>query len=224
MTIPPVALIHGFASSFDHGWARHGWPDVLADAGRAVIPVSLLGHGASPHPHNPAAYDDLEAHALSQLPNVPLDAVGFSVGARTLLRLAMDFPARFRRLVLMGVGDGLLKPQDPSWLIAALTWIPDTGLADNRTIALRRLAQAEGNDPLALLAFLRRSTKPFDRAMLGRVQARILLIIGSRDDAYPAASLQAALPQAELLTISGLDHFATPSDFRAMEAALVHLG
>jgi len=30
---PAVALVHGFASSFAHGWEHNGWTDLLADAG-----------------------------------------------------------------------------------------------------------------------------------------------------------------------------------------------
>ena len=44
--------------------------------------------------------------------------------------------------------------------------------------------------------------------------------MGGRDPAGPGEPLVAALPHAELVTIPGLDHFATPKDFRVIDATL----
>ena len=52
---------------------------------------------------------DRRASSMS-LPDRPVDAIGFSLGAMTLLRLAMAEPARFNRLVLAGVGANVLDP------------------------------------------------------------------------------------------------------------------
>ena len=49
----PVVLVHGLASSFEHGWRTPGWIDLLADAERTVIPVDILGHGTAAAPHDP---------------------------------------------------------------------------------------------------------------------------------------------------------------------------
>ena len=223
-SLPPVVLIHGFASSFDHGWARWSWPDLLADEGRTVVGVELLGHGASARPHEPAAYDELEAHALAQLPDGEVDAIGFSAGARTLLRLVIDAPERFRRVVLMGIGDGLFEPREPTDLIAALD-APDGPPADDILgVSFRRLADAGNNDREALIAFLHRTPVALDPATLRHVNTQILLIIGDRDTGYPAIRLHKELPQSELLVIRGLDHFSTLADYRAMEAALAFVG
>ena len=62
---------------------------LLEDAGRTVIGVDLLGHGDAPKPHDPAAYADLTERLVDALPaEGAVDAVGFSLGARTLLELA----------------------------------------------------------------------------------------------------------------------------------------
>ena len=51
--------MHGLGSSFEHGWRSAGWIDLLADAGRRVDPVDVLGHGTAAAPHDPAAYTHL---------------------------------------------------------------------------------------------------------------------------------------------------------------------
>src|SRR3546814_12771662 len=58
----------------------------------------------------------MESLVADQLPAEPVDAIGFSLGARVLLTLATDAPERFDRLVLTGVGANLLR-SDPSDLI-----------------------------------------------------------------------------------------------------------
>jgi hypothetical protein len=47
--------------------------------------------------------------------------------------------------------------------------------------------------------------------------------LGDRDFAGPGQPLVDALPQGELTTLRGLDHFATPKDFGFLDAALTFL-
>ena len=78
---PPVALVHGFASSAAHNWGATGWLDLLADAGREVIAVDMLGHGRAPRPTDPDAYDRVESDVAAALSGRgPVDAIGFSAG------------------------------------------------------------------------------------------------------------------------------------------------
>ena len=65
---PPVLLLHGFAASFDRTWRDNGWVDLLADLGREVVAVDLLGHGDNDKPHDPAAYAGMEAGVAAALP------------------------------------------------------------------------------------------------------------------------------------------------------------
>lgn len=224
---PPVVLLHGFASSFDHGWARLGWPDLLADSHREVVGVELLGHGHSARPHDPAAYAGVPDHALAQFPGTGVDAIGFSAGAATLLRIAAAHPERLRRLVLLGVGDGVLGPAEPSAadrVIAALAGDEPPGADDITGTVFRRMADSDGNDRRALVAFLRGFRASVDEPALAAVTAPALVVVGDRDPAHPASRLAAALPHAELLVVPGLDHFSTPSDFRVIEEALRFVG
>ncbi|MCB1027147.1 MAG: alpha/beta fold hydrolase, partial [Microthrixaceae bacterium] len=84
----PVVLVHGFGTSYELTWVANGWADLLADEGREVIGVDLLGHGTAPKPHEIDAYDDLGARVVEALPSEGrVDAIGFSLGAKTLLKV-----------------------------------------------------------------------------------------------------------------------------------------
>ena len=213
---PPVLLVHGFASSAEHNWRHPGWLDLLADCGRETIAIDLPGHGTAP---KPAGYDKVEAHVAAAVEGrEPVDAIGFSAGAHVLLRLAADQPGTFRRLALLGIGRGVLEPTDPELIVAALTGEPDP---ENVTgMVFRRLADGLGNDRDALVAFLRRPQRPLTQADLARIAARVLVVLGDQDPATPGDGLVAALPDARLVTLRGVDHFGTPGDVRCMQAVL----
>jgi pimeloyl-ACP methyl ester carboxylesterase len=220
---PPVLLVHGFASSAEHNWHHPGWLDLLADCGRETIAIDMPGHGTAPKPADPAGYQEVEAHVAAAVEGrEPLDAIGFSAGAHVLLRLAADQPGTFRRLALLGIGRGVLEPADPEPIVAALTSEPDP---ENVTgMVFRRLADGLGNDRDALIAFLRRPQRPLTVADLARIAAQVLVVLGDQDPATPGDGLVAALPDARLVTLRGVDHFGTPADVRCMQAVLGFLG
>ena len=217
-----VALVHGFATSSARTWGDNGWLDLLADAGRTPLPIDLLGHGAADKPHDPAAYDAMESLVAARLPAEPVDAVGFSLGARVLLALASDAPERFERLVLTGVGANLLR-SDPSDLI--LRAIEGDGDPTNPVVQyFAGLAAHPDVDRGALAACLRSPRPVLTPARLARVELPVLVVIGDQDFAGPGEPLADALPDATLVTLRGVDHFATPKDFGCIDAVLDFLG
>jgi pimeloyl-ACP methyl ester carboxylesterase len=218
MSSEPVVLVHGLGSSFEHGWRASGWIDLLGDSGRSVIGVDILGHGNAPKPRNPAAYSDLEASVAARLPDEPVDAIGFSLGAQLLLRLAAADPQRFRRLVLIGVGANALRVDPTEGLATAF----EQGVDDDNVAArvFLSLAAEAGNDPLAMAACLRRPARPLTTDELRRVTCPVLVILGDKDFAGPADPLLDALPDARLVTLKGIDHFQSPRDFGCIDAAL----
>jgi pimeloyl-ACP methyl ester carboxylesterase len=217
---PPVVLIHGFAGSTERTWAPAGWLDLLADAGRTVVGIDLLGHGNAEKPHDPLAYAALESDARSQLPEGVCDAVGFSLGARVLLTLAADEPARFRRLVVAGVGTNLFQIERMDDL-ATLLGADEPGEASPTARYFLAQAQAGDADPKALAAYLQRPSQgPFTAELLASIKLPVLVVLGDEDFAGPADPLVDALPDARLVTLRGVDHFATPKQFAFLDAAL----
>lgn len=233
MQAPPVLLIHGFASSFDRNWRDTGFADLLSDAGRHVIGPDLLGHGRADKPHDPAAYADLEAGVEAALPpEGPIDAVGFSLGARVLLGIAARHPERFHKIVVGGVGANLFRGGDPEPIARAVEGDVDTvpgggpnPYADHPVARFFAAAAAgSGNDPKALAACLRRQDDGVSGTALANITCPVLVVLGDQDFAGPADPLMDALPNAKLLTLPRCDHFATPRDFRFLDATLDFLG
>lgn len=227
---PPVVLLHGFATSAARTWRDNGWIDLLEDCGRTVIAPDLLGHGQAPKPHDPAAYDELEQRVLAELPAEPVDAIGFSLGARVLLTLAGATPERFRSLVVAGVGANLFRDDDPEVIARALeggdaSHQGEPIEADPVARYFRQLAAAPDSDPAALVAYLRRPGHvPLTEELLARITMPVLVVLGDRDFAGPADPLLERLPSASFVPLPGCDHFATPKDFRFIDAALDFLG
>jgi len=136
----PVLLLHGFTGT-GRSWdplARR-----LRVAGYRTVAPDLLGHGRSDAPADPARHDvarqaaDLAA-ILATLDAVPAVVVGYSLGGRVALRLALDRPRAVRSLVLIGAG---------------------AGTADDRTRARRRAeeaALAEAIEREGIVAFVDR--------------------------------------------------------------------
>lgn len=221
VTLPPVVLVHGWGGSFATTWERSGFTALLADADRTVIGVDLLGHGTAPKPHDVEAYADLTALVVDALPDEPVDAVGFSLGAMTLLRLATRQPHRFRKLVLAGIGRNVFE-HDPEAVRRIVEAVEGGGdAADNRARLFAQYASDPSNDPLALAAILRRppGPPPTDDE-LAAITCPVLVAVGDDDFVQPADRLVAALPNATYRELRRTDHFATPESFAFVDAAL----
>lgn len=220
MGLPPVVLVHGFGTSARRTWGSLGWIDLLSEAGREVHAPDLLGHGAAPKPRRQAAYVDLEGWLAGQLPAGPLDAVGFSLGARLLLGVASEQPGRFRRLVVAGVGRNIIH-EDPEYHRLVAEAIAAVGPPEDPAMAyFHSLAEQPGMDREALVALLAGFETTIEVARLARITAPSLVVLGDRDRAGPPDELLAALADAELCTLRGVDHFATPKSYDFLVAAL----
>lgn len=213
-------LAHGFATSAGRTWGSLGWIDLLTEAGREVHAPDLLGHGAAPKPLEPAAYVDLEGWLAGRLPDGRSDAIGFSLGARLLLGLASAQPARFRRLVVAGVGRNILYG-DPDYRrrIAAAIEAPQPP-EDPDMAYFHALGGRPEMDREALAALLEGFEANIEVSRLARVTCPVLVVLGDRDRSGPPDDLVAALPDAELRTLRGVDHFATPKSYDFLDAAL----
>jgi pimeloyl-ACP methyl ester carboxylesterase len=218
-----LVLLHGFASSFDHNWRQTGWVDILSDFDCSVPEIDLPGHGSSSRLTDTGAYTEVEEEVFRSLPTPgPLAAAGFSAGADLLLRMAIAHPGHFERIALLGLGDNVFESRDASTLADALE--SEDEPEDVVTRLFYRLAESAGNDPRALSAFIRRDRPAIREEDLATVTCPVLVVLGDRDMTTSAARLVAALPSASLVTLAGVDHFATPSDFRAIDATMRFFG
>ncbi|HEY4333529.1 MAG TPA: alpha/beta fold hydrolase [Ilumatobacteraceae bacterium] len=220
----PVVLVHGWGGSFRNTWQKSGFTALLEDADRTVIGIDLLGHGEAPKPHEPEAYVDLTTRIVDSLPDEPVDAIGFSLGALTLLRLACREPHRFSRLVLAGIGENVFSTDTSGndRILAALDGETETD--DNIARLFLQYAEQPGNDRQALAAVMRRPSRgPFTVEELARVTCPTLVAIGDLDFAGPGNRLADALPNSQLATLRKVDHFATPEAFAFIDAALEFL-
>ena len=216
--------MHGWGGSFESTWQRSGFTELLRDAGRPIIGVDLLGHGTAPKPHDPAAYADLGARVLEAMPDEPVDAVGFSLGAMTLLRLACAQPHRFRKVVLAGIGRNLFE-RDEAAHQRIIDALEGHGAADDNISRLfANYGNEPGNDVVALTAVMKRSPGgEFTPELLAGNTVPTLVAIGDKDFAGPGDPLVDALPNATLKVLRNVDHFATPEAFSFIDATLEFL-
>jgi pimeloyl-ACP methyl ester carboxylesterase len=222
-----VVLVHGWGGSFASTWESTGFTMLLEEEGLNVIGVDLLGHGEAPKPHDPAAYGDLGARVRDALPDRPVAAIGFSMGALTLLRLAMEQPDRFAGLVLAGIGGSILTPDvDGHAAILAALEAPADALGElpTATRIFRQYAEQPGNDLAALTAVMRRPpAAPFTDEALAAISCPVHIVIGDRDNGYPAEPLAEKFADASVTTLRNVDHFATTEAFGFVDAALKFL-
>lgn len=109
----PLLLLHGFTGSVDT-WTPH-----LSAFGERhrVIAVDLVGHGESDAPHEIDRYgmercnQDLVA-VMERLGIERADVLGYSMGGRVALQLAVAHPERIRSLVLESASSGLSNAEE----------------------------------------------------------------------------------------------------------------
>ena len=97
---PPLVLVHGFTQTAA-SWRR---VEPFLPPGRTLIAVDLPGHGGSA---DVSVADLAEAAALVGAAGGPATYVGYSLGGRTCLTLALQAPALVRALVLIGATAGI---------------------------------------------------------------------------------------------------------------------
>jgi 2-succinyl-6-hydroxy-2,4-cyclohexadiene-1-carboxylate synthase len=109
----PLLLLHGFTGS------SASWKHVLGALGRErrLIVPDLLGHGHSDAPSEPERYvlarqvEDLIA-LLDRLGVECTSLLGYSMGGRIALRLALAAPERVTTLILESTSPGIADPAE----------------------------------------------------------------------------------------------------------------
>lgn len=212
----PVILHHGFGVSAKLNWEMPGITRALTDAGHPVVVLDARGHGESDKPHDKACYGEARmARDLSELADhlelERFDLVGYSMGAIVAL-IAATQDERIRRLVVGGVGEGILvcggvdtRVVDNHDLITALL-TDDPSVITPAALPFRKLADATGADRQALAA--QASVVHASPIALDRIKARTLVMAGDRDPlAANPERLAAAIDGARFGSVAG-DHMA----------------
>lgn len=221
----PLVLLHGFTGS------SAAWFTVLPALAERyrVIAVDLLGHGESDAPEDPARYAmervvwDM-ATLLDILAVGPAVVLGYSMGGRLALYLALTLPERWRGLILQSASPGLATEAEraarvaqdealaqrietlgierfvASWerlpLFASQQTLPEAVRVEQR----RRRLQ---NRPAGLAGSLRgmgAGVQPSLWERLGELTLPTLLLAGALDEKFVgiARKMARAIPEATL--------------------------
>jgi 2-succinyl-6-hydroxy-2,4-cyclohexadiene-1-carboxylate synthase len=250
----PVLFLHGFSGS-GLSWAGLAG---LGDRVRAIVP-DLPGHGgtafdadagttpsaagARPRASVERTADDL-AVIVRRLGADRVDVVGYSLGARIALRLAIAHPEVVRRLVLEAPSAGIADAAARAERLAADTerarlavaegieafaarWEAEPVLAGEAALPAparaRQQAIRRANAPLGLAASLvyagQGAMEPL-HGRLGEVRAPTLVVAGSEDPARARAEeVAAGIPGARLAVVAGAGHaphLERPERFHAL--------
>lgn len=229
-TLPPVVLLHGFASSGADDFAGTGWPQTFAGAGRTTHIVDLPGHGDSPAVTGDAATTTAVIAALvaaiDTLDADQVDVVAYSLGARLAWELPAASTGRVRRLVLGG-----LSPFEPFAAVdaAALRRAVDGGEAggeaagDPLTGMMAAMVTAPGKDTASLAALIAGlGSEPF-APQEGAPDVPALFVAGADDPMSGGIDeLVAAIPGASILRVPG-DHRGALDSAEFRDAAVAFL-
>ena len=241
-----LVLLHGFTGAAA-SWAE--LIDAFASRHRVIAP-DLPGHGRTP----PAisldqmtveATGDALAALLAGLDAAPATVLGYSLGARIALRLAVEHPAVVRRLVLESPSAGIADPVDRAARRVAdealaerierdgvadfvSAWERSPVFASHAALApalvARQRAIRLASDPAGLAASLRAggqgSMEPL-HARLGEVTAPTLVIAGALDAVGRPRAEQVAsgIPGARLEILDAIGHtphLESPDAFRRL--------
>jgi 2-succinyl-6-hydroxy-2,4-cyclohexadiene-1-carboxylate synthase len=243
---PTVLLIHGFT-----GRGADWQPFLRAlQATSTTITVDLLGHGASDAPSDsrrhaiPRQAADL-AHLLRRMRAAPATIVGYSLGARVALRIAVDEPAVVSGLILESPSAGItddaeraarrsadatladdIERDGIAAFVARWESLPMFASEQHRPRATRaRIRRARlRNRPDALAASLRGAGQGSMAPLLDRlhdVGSPTLVIAGALDaaGAERARTVADGVPDARLVTIPRVGHAPhreSPAEFRRL--------
>jgi 2-succinyl-6-hydroxy-2,4-cyclohexadiene-1-carboxylate synthase len=220
-----LLLLHGFTGS-GASWAAH-----LPELQRRfeVLAIDLPGHGANPEAASVEATADDLARRVGGDRRVHV--LGYSLGARVALRLAVAHPDAIDRLVLESPSAGLaddaeraVRRQADERLadeidrdgIAAFVdrWERNPVFASQASldpaVAARQRAVRLAQDPHGLAQSLRLAGQGAMQPLhdrLAEVLRPTLVIAGALDPARPRAEMVAdGIPGARLVTVDGAGH------------------
>ncbi len=214
---PPLVMLHGFT-----GDTTTMWPLSRALTGiRTVYAVDLPGHGRTglldeDALHGFVATVDLLADLFGRLDIGRADVVGYSMGGRFALGLAVLYPDLVETLTLIGASAGIADDGERRARRRADDELADDLLADgiepfvNRWMALPLFASQDrlgavalaaarrqrlGNDPAGLAASLRGAGSGAQPSLWSRLHEgdhQTLLLVGAEDAKFRRTAVRLA--------------------------------
>jgi pimeloyl-ACP methyl ester carboxylesterase len=223
----PILLIHGFGSSGRINWIDTGWVETLKGAGYQPITFDNRGHGASRKLYDTQLYfaHEMAEDARRLLDHLKIErapVLGYSMGARICAYLMLNHPERVSCAIWGGMGLNLISGlEDSEEIIEGLTAESLDQVKGRMARQFRIFADHNKADRAALAACMVNSREPMREADVRRIEAPVLVAVGSEDDmAGPADSLAALLPRGEAFTIDRRDHMRATGDKAFKAAAL----
>ncbi|MGH2893253.1 MAG: 2-succinyl-6-hydroxy-2,4-cyclohexadiene-1-carboxylate synthase [Solirubrobacteraceae bacterium] len=220
---PNLVLLHGFT----HTGAS--WDQVVAALPQRYRPVApdIRGHGAASDAR-PVSLSGVLADVIA-VGTEPFELVGYSMGGRLALHVALALDTRVPRVVLIGASPGLADPSARAERVAAdermageveqmtieafaQRWA-QTAVLGNQPPAVQAAAHADRlrSTPAGLAAALRglgTGALPSLWERLGELAAPVDLVVGERDEKFRAIAreMAAALPDARVHMVGGAGH------------------
>lgn len=229
-----VLLLHGFAGG------AGDWTDtmeVLRAAGFGAVAVDLPGHGRSGAPGDADRYAlgavarDL-GEVLDALGLPSVHVLGYSMGARVALRMALEAPARVRSLILESATTGIadfearrerlakdeslardLETRGIEWFVPHWEALPIFRSQEALDSVVRSAQRARRlrQRPEGLARALRGLGQGAEDDLtprLGEIRVPVLLLAGELDPPYAAHAERIAslVPDGERIVVGGAGH------------------
>lgn len=203
----------------------------LGQSGFRPLAVDLRGFGGTPYPGGTISVPIMAADVVRTLDRLEIHrahVVGISMGGTVALQLALDWPERVARLILVNTF-ARLQPRHPVvWPYYALraVMVMTVGVSLQARLVSRRLFPRADQDVLRRALYdqiLAANPVAYRRAMLAmarfdvsrrlpEIEHPTLVVTGERDTTVPPETQQAlsrAIPDAQHLTISNAGHGVT---------------
>ena len=224
----PTLVLHGFLASAQLNWIDPGLAAAMAATGRRIILPDLRGHGQSDAPSEASAYpkdalpQDQEV-LLAQLGITDFDLVGYSLGARTAVRMLARSQSRPAKVFLGGMGEAGITTVGTrkDYFEDGIKNGPNA--KDARAGAyIQTILKQRGISPEAALGVLSTQVStPHD--VLATIKTPVLVVNGDqdRDNGDPMA-LAAALGKATCKLVPG-NHLSAVAETAFREALVAFL-
>lgn len=204
----PLVMLHGFSG------AGSNWGPFTSDLAREyqlIIP-DLRGHGGSTNPSGEFTFRQSALDIFALLDHLSIErfkAIGMSGGAKTLIHMATQQPARVEAMVIVSAA-----PYFPKEARALMSQITIESRTDEEWRLMRQWHK-HGDDQIRALWMHGNSFKDsyddmnFTPPYLSTITARTLIVHGDRDPIYPVnipVEMYAAIPRSYLWIIPNGGH------------------